>query len=330
MHSIRYIARVSWLILWPIVRLHSADAPPLPPPREAIAPFPSVAAFASANNIPIEGLDLSTAGGPGRDGDRVTALVTLREGKSSRQWLTHFQVSTLTEKERAATKGTIVNLSTNGRVHRFSSAANLPFEIRAVGPFTVDQKSPPADQHARTLMSPDFLALGFDRHCRVMLRVIANPPKENGNPVGLSEPDERVVVGMDPALSALFDVIEKTPGLREVLWAITDKPSAFSVIKRGGKITPSFALGMQSYEELQSYPGWSAPGPIYRFSPGIAFNGQPALVCSLFVTSPRPPLLITAGVIGLVAERPGKDDRHLDIRILATHRGPAQPARKTD
>jgi hypothetical protein len=331
MASIRHLTRVSWLILWPVACLDCADASPLPPPPEAIIPFRSVAAFASAHNIPMEGFDLSNADGPGREGDTVTALIALREGKLSRQWLTHFQVSKPTDKERASTTKEVFEMTTNGRVHRFSASADLPLEIRTAGPFTVIGKSQPADQRARTRISPDYLSLGFDRHCRLVLQFASHPQKENATPPVLSEQDERVVVGVMPALLAFFKAVENTPGLREVLWAITDKPSAWSVVKRGGKIEPGIDLGMQSYEEIKSYPGWSAPGlPIYRLSPVISLNGQPALVCSLFVTSPRPPLLITAGIIGLVAERPDRDDRHLDIRILATRRAPAQPAPKTD
>ena len=312
---------------WPFVLLHAA---PLPPPQAATPMLPVVAEFAASHAFPVADFEVAPEDGPGRERDLLTTLVTLRDGKSSRQWLIRFQISPLTEKEQATTVKTTVTMNLNqGRLHRFEAGASLALDIHTIGPFVAEQKSAPKEMRARARISPDLLTIGLDRSSRAMLANLAaiqDRKKSGAAVVVLSEADERANVAFFPALMAFMNGVQETPGLRDILWAMIEKPSAWSIIKQGGKIVLSLSLGGDdSVAALDRYPGWSAPGwPLYRMSPVLTLNGQPALFCSLFVTTPRPPLLITAGIIGIVAETPGHADRHLDIRILASRRGPAK------
>jgi hypothetical protein len=277
-------------------------------------------------------------------------LVTFREGSRSKQWLTEFRIAMPTKKEIADNPQRTVTLSTeNGHTYRFGTGVPLALDIHTVGPFTEGQKLPEIEKHARVFISPDFLGLGLERSCRAMIKWRAKEsstertkrePKgamirlgvEEASAVStkdtsasgpktaiLSEEDERDLSGSGPALVGFFEGVQNTPGLREILWEIADKPSIWSVIKHGGKVNASLKSG--SDFALVEPAGWVLPGlSLSRFPINIALNETPTLRCTLLVTSPRPPLLTCAGIIGIAAEPPGNSDKRLDIRIIAAHR----------
>lgn len=124
---------------------------------------------------------------------------------------------------------------------------------------------------------------------------------------------------MFPALITFFMGVQNTPGLREILWDVTELPSVWSVLKHGGKVNPGFNIE----EDIAAVePGaWTMPDrSLYRMGIALSLNEQPALRISLTVTSPLPPLLTTAGIVGIVAQPPGKKDKRMDLRVVAAHR----------
>jgi len=114
--------------------------------------------------------------------------------------------------------------------------------------------------------------------------------------------------------------VQSTPGLSEILWDISEMPSVWPIVKHGGKISPGFNFG----EDVGELPptSWTVPGrQLYHMGLAVSLNDQPTLRATLVVTSPRPPLLNTAGIIGILARPPaGGPDKRLDIQILAAHR----------
>jgi hypothetical protein len=41
------------------------------------------------------------------------------------------------------------------------------------------------------------------------------------------------LIARSPVLPFVAEAIEKTPGLREILWDIVEKPSVWSIVRRG-------------------------------------------------------------------------------------------------
>jgi hypothetical protein len=308
---------------------------------------PIVASFGREHKFPLDGIRLLDSTGPARVGDTVTVLITMRKSMVTKQWLAQFTIAEPTEKERAANPPRGFTLhADSGRTFQFSATASLALDIRIAGPFSPTTQPPSAEQHARTLISPDFLSLGLDEACRTMLalkesRRAKNAPAESPsssapvsgtnpqskNPSTLSEGEERAMLGFAPALVAFLEGIQKTPGLREILWEMIEKPSVWSVIKHRGRVDMTLNIDSDAIASVEKIP-WVPAGPaVFRMSPNIMLNQQPAIYCSLFVTTPQPPLLTTAGIVGLVATSPGSKPRRLDIQIVDAHR-PVETAKK--
>lgn len=62
-------------------------------------------------------------------------------------------------------------------------------------------------------------------------------------------------------------------------------------------------------------------GDGYRLPLTILVNDDPALDCSVFVTEPRSPLNVGAGVVSIVGVRPGEREPAVTLRLLAARRG---------
>jgi len=293
----------------------------------ALPPQSEVVTFARAHDIPLEGIEAPSLSEKARYGDAFTALVTLREGKTQRQWLTRFAVVERNAEERKQTISETVTMTMAGRETKFTATRDMALAIKTAGPFVAGKKSPPSEKEARALTSPAFLQLGFDRVCRTLAQLASTGGSTTASPAAaaektpeLSEEQMRSFAGLFPTLTAFFGSIEKTPGLREILWDVVDKPSLWSLAKHRG-ITPGFNLNGAMGDSVDP-AGWGVVTgtSLFQFGFELQLNGEPALLCTLFVTSPKPPLLASAGVLGIVAESPDRKKR-LDIRVLAAQRG---------
>jgi hypothetical protein len=298
-----------------------------PAPTE---PAPLLAAAAATAQAPLTLVTIAGAGNA-RVGDEVTASVVLRDGARTRHWLVHLRIAEPTSKEIAAhPPQTRTMTATSGRVYSFATGGGLAVDIQTLGPAEAGQTRPPAVKRARAFVSPDLLAIGLDQSCRAMLQLAADHKTDAPGAQKLSESDERAVLGFFPALMTFFQTVEKSPGLRDILWDLIEKPSVWSFVKRRG-IDLGLQLGDNSVA-IAALPAWQGPAlPQYRMSFELKINDVPAVECSLFVTQPIPPLLTTAGIIGIVAQPPGKPEKQLEIRLVGSRRGPAEsgPARRS-
>lgn len=289
----------------------------VPPPAVEI---PAALAHAAAGqHVPLT-LAPEAGTGSARVGDEVAALVSLREGSRLRHWLIHLRIAEPTAREIAAhPTRTQTMTATSGRTYTFATGGGIAVDILTLGPLEAGKARAPGAKRARTIVSPDLLAIGLDQSCRAMLQLAADHKTDAAGSRPLSEPEERAVLGFFPALMTFFQTVEKTPGLRDIMWDLIEKPSVWSFIKRRG-----FDLGLQLGDNSiapAALPGWSGPAqPQYRMSFELKFNGVPSVECSLFVTQPAPPLLTTAGIIGIVAQPPGKPEKQLDIRVVGSRR----------
>jgi len=304
-------------------RAASLSAPEAP---AIITPLANVAAYAAGHEIAIEGMEIGASAAAVRPGDSLTALVSFREGKRSKQWLIQFQVAVPTAQEIKdhPPSSMWAKSDTSGRTYQFGAGVPLALDIRTVGPFVEGKDAPDAEKNTRAFVSPDFLGLGLDRNCESIVRWSAEQALTKAGhsppPTALSEDEERVFFGALPALATFFQGVQNTPGLREILWEITDKPSLWSIVKRGGKVDTKLNFG----DEVAAVEpaGWVPTGlPFFRSSVMVDLNEQRALRCVLLVTTPRPPLLATAGIVGIAAEPPNNKNKRLDVRIVAARRG---------
>ena len=124
------------LLAWPLAVL-AAEKSPSPPAElpALIPPQPALVAYAATHGIPLDGLDASPGPAAATPGDSVTALVTLREGQTGKQWLVHLEIATPTEKERAENSPIVPVIGVNGHNYKFSAGAPLALDIRTAGPF---------------------------------------------------------------------------------------------------------------------------------------------------------------------------------------------------
>ena len=205
----------------------------------------------------------------------------------------------------------------------FSNAHRVALDIQTTGPFSSSHPgNAPATKPARTMISPDLLGLGLDQSCRASIKWFRNStgvaPKEK--PPAPSPEEQRALVGFFPALMAFFEAVEKTPGLRDILWDIVEKPSVWSILRRGGRVDTGidFKETPSLIEARAEKP--ATAGDVFRMPLKLALNDQPALRCALIVTAPRPPLLTCAGIIGIDADPPEGSAKHLTIRLVASRR----------
>jgi hypothetical protein len=68
---------------------------------------------------------------------------------------------------------------------------------------------------------------------------------------------------------------------------------------------------------------------MYAFPFALQLSKKPALVCQLAVVAPAPPLLTSAGIVGLAAQRPDGKGPHLMIQLLAARCASDRSGEKT-
>ncbi|HVS52281.1 MAG TPA: hypothetical protein VHD62_07990 [Opitutaceae bacterium] len=351
-----------WLAGWLVASfatIAAAEQAPVGVPL-FVAPLPAVVAFAAAQKIPLEKIDLAAARvNEPAPGDSVTALVTLDESGRQRQWLIQLTAVKLspTEQrdiERAKSKLTIEMFTSIGTDVRINSAP-YPIEARTIGPFSSEQPATAASSHkppekrARALVIGGFLGLGLDRFCtaapvlrhttdqvdgaaqkldwRAALKPFPDDVVAKNRPLaaaaGITPEDERSVFAGPLALRAFFNVAQKTPGLQEILLELLDKSSlAWSMLTHNGELKPDFVPDFAKIGAPFDSKWWGPDlPPACRCPLLILLNEKPSLETELIVTTPRPPLLNCGGVLGLVVAPVGNKTKQLTIRVLAGRRG---------
>lgn len=334
------------------VHLVAADATPKTPPPipsfRQLAPLASVQAAAQAAQIALDGIAPPVEQTILSEGDTVTALVSLTSGAKLQQWLIALTAVQPTEKEKQQRDQAIVFHTSSGHELRFESEP-AALAIQSIGPLTgadAGRKASTAStvKRARTRVAADFLALGLDRPPAMAERTKKKREEDPSLPsggleigmkpfppdviertrvtteaVGITEADERALIGSILALIEFFQIASKTSGLQEVVMSVIDVPW-WSIIRSGGKM-PGLNFELVGNQPRIEAKPWALPTPsdIWAVPFVLHLNGKPALVCQLAVTAPRPPLLPCAGIIGLAASRPDGKGPILTLQIVAAH-----------
>jgi hypothetical protein len=133
----------------------------------------------------------------------------------------------------------------------------------------------------------------------------------------LTAGQERALMGSIPALLSYFDIVQNTPGLSDILYEIVDLPSAWSLVRNAGIKSIGLRFGKGAGESSAALWGLAGSAAVYDFPLFLELNEQRALNLKFVVTSPNPPLLACAGVVGMFAEHPVDTEKYLTLRIVS-------------
>jgi hypothetical protein len=304
---------------------------PVVPELRRVAALPVAAEAAAKAGVPFAGIAPDEARTGLHKGDSVTALVTHIDGGKTRQWIVFLKANPPEETEKTEPPAGLTMYSTSGRELRIPGKANA-IAIRVLGPFSesLNGSKKAKDRWSGALVNETYLELGLDRACALMMRLEklartmeGKMPENFGigfgtrpfpveqrdanravmDQLGITEEDERALMGSFPAMVSFFHVILQTQGLDEILRSVVDI-SWVSLIKSGGNLVPNFQY-LNPFTELPAGEwGLSKQERCYSLKFQLSLNGKPALNCQMAVTSARPPLLTSAGIVGLAAQRP--------------------------
>jgi hypothetical protein len=325
-----------------------------PPDFRQMPALPRVRQAAVATQTPLAGLAVGADDSGLAPGDGVTVLVTHTEGGELKQWIVAIEAVAPTEKEKKAPERGARFFSSSGYEFRFGSTRAV-LELKVVGPLGPGEAGAkaktPEVKRRRVGVGADFLGLGLDRVPATYLRAkairagnpelppgqlqIGNrpfPPELAGErrraaeAAGYTEADERAMIGGVLALLEFFQITLRTPGLQDVLKSVLDLPW-WSIVTSGGKMPAMNFDGLSFARELAAET-WGLPATekVYASPYLLRLNGEPALLFQLAVTAPRPPLRVSAGIVGLAAGRPDGKGPVLTLQVVASHRAPVSTA----
>lgn len=327
------------------------EASPAIDPLKPITPFPSLVAFASARQIPLSGIALSDKAPPSHPGDTVTLLFTLYRDGRSRQWLVQVTEDDLTAAERAKPSPEAVIHTSTGQTFNY---AHSPAALRVsfTGPFAASdpaagsQSSPPqASKTGRALVNRESLRQGMSDYCRSALAIsariesiglkekdlffsgggavptpeIIEKGRRSAAQFGLTADEERLAFSVYFSLTTFFSAATEVAACREVIEEVIDKPSFWSIARNLGVRTDFNYLWTKV--RLTSPPA-DVADPVYTLPVLLYLNGKPGVKATLAVTTPKPPLQTSAGIVALCAEHPKQPDRQLFVRVLSSRSGP--------
>lgn len=309
---------------------------------------PRTAAIAERANFILQRVAPATEDIPPRAGDQATALVVLTSltGKSPTSiWMIRLQLQPASNatpsKERETTQYT-----NTGEKFTFRSA-QTPMLLETLGPIQkdTDATKPMPVRTAKITASTDYLGLDLHRWANVLGKIRFSAQKSGlslstrdkpfpakdikvqkplADAAELSPDDLRSFAGSLPALTEFLRIVQRTPDLQSILYQVIEKPSVFDVLSSGGDKSLRFQFiggGSSAGAEL-----FWPDDPKHAFGL-LMFNleiyGKPILQVALHVAPPRPPLQVSAGIVGITAWAPEKPDKVIIVRVMSALTGPA-------
>lgn len=298
-----------------------------------LPPSPAVVAAAKRHQIPITGLDTPSGTNELQPGDTATVLVTFFQKKKQTQWLLHLEAAAL-DPAKATNKPVTFSVgSAFGPPMKFRSRP-YPVRLRMAGPFATTgpvQQSKAELKVEQFSVNQDFLALGLDDAAAVLHRwsKITNfSGRVTSKAMVALKPnleEQRALSATFPALISYFEIIQHTKGLEELLRKLVELPSLWSIVKHRG-----IHLNLTFHDKVLPWPAvaedWNLEpaARAHHFPWLMQLNGEPSLKITLVTASPRPPLLICGGVVGVLAEKIGDEETYMTLRLLSVGRKKGQ------
>ena len=287
---------------------------------------PALVTEANLKHIPIDGFDVRSKTNRLDAGDSASVLVTFFQKKKQMQWLLYLEAAALDPAKATNKPMTFTVRSAFGPPIKFKSKP-YPVKLRMFGPYDVagPAKQPKAKETAaRFSVNEDFLALGLDQAAALLYRwsKVTNFNKGVSSKALLAMSptleEQRALSATFPALISYFEIVQHTEGLEDLLRKLIELPSLWSIIKHRG-IEMSLGFNDKVLPSPADPGSWNleAPASAYHFPWLMRLNGEPALNITLVTTSPRSPLLICGGVVGVLAEKIGDHETYMTMRILS-------------
>jgi hypothetical protein len=314
--------------------LLGADGPAkIPLKLTPIPACPAVVTAAKPHHIALDGMTGSPHTNGLRPGDAASVLITFVEKKKQTQWLLEVEATTPDPTKPKAKPAKFTVGSSFGPPMKFESKP-APVNLQMLGPFgAAGWKKPPKPEVAKAqfFLNEDFLALGLDEAAASMHRwskTVDFTKEVTSKELMAVKPtpaEQRAVCGTFPALISYFEIVQHTDALSDLLYKLVDLPSLWSIIKhRGVDVNLTFGNGLAP--SVADPVDWNLPAsaPVYYFPWLVLLNGQPALKITLVTTSPRPPLLICGGVVGVLLEKIGDDETYMTMRLISAGGGESE------
>jgi hypothetical protein len=310
-----------------------------PPDPTLTPPWPAIVALAESNRLPLSGLDRFADGADLNSGDFVTVLFTFTKDGKRKQWLAELRAGEVTVGPESADRSAIHQTiyTSSGLKFEFTSRT-AALALRMFGPCepNADRAKPVAEKDAQIGVHSDFLHAGFDAPMAITLRVatakipfpylISSSPfsperiadgKVIAQKAGLTLVEEKAFAASGPALDEFLGIAQHTPGLKELVFEIIDLPPPWAWLGSGNT---GFFFEPPNIVRLDG-ERWGIPGTPVYYSPFTYWlKGHAAMKGAFYFTSPQPPLLTCAGILGLEVSSPKHPEKTLELRVLAARR----------
>ena len=318
----------------------------------ALEVAPSTEAIAMRQGYVLRGIQTGIADTKPQAGDTVTALVQLASFDSKRppsQWIIRLQLAANISTDSSQGKSNNFTEYTNtGEKFTFHfEQAGMKLEtLGPIKPETRPDRLLPV-RHHEISVATDFLSLDLCRAAQVIQRISSQPREKVGWTLTVSSsafPDEEVnqqrpraaalnltadelrsFSGSLPALMQFLDIVRNTPDLQEILFQVLDKPSLIDVFRNGASRSIHFEFrggsGQVNGQDIFWPDTKQQDFGVLKFD--LVVFKKPVLTVVLYMTTPRPPLLVTAGIVGVVAFKPKPDmaDKFVVVRVLSAAAG---------
>ena len=319
-----------------------------------LQPASNTEAIATRAGFVLQGIQTGAPEAEPQAGDTVTALVELMtlDGKQRpTQWIIQLQLAQKISTDSDDRKPyEWIEFTNTGDKFVFHSDQTT-MKLESLGPIKADTKPdhPVEIKRQEIFVATDFLSLDLSRAAQVIGRVSGQPKEDNNlslqvgpksfpdsevnvqrpraTALKLTSDDLRSFSGSLPALKQFLDIMRSTPDLQDILYQVLDKPSLIDVLRSGATTSINFnflggrhAPGREIFWPEAKHEDFSElTFELYVFK-------KPVLLVTLFVTTPRPPLLVSAGIVGIVAFKPKAEmsDKVVVVRVLSATAG-SQP-----
>jgi len=272
-------------------------------------------------------------------------LFTLFENGHSRQWLAEIKVVLLTDEERRAKPREEVMYSGTGKEFHLGSAP-AAFALRMFGPLrdtdvAVQSSEAVPEKRARFLVQEDFLSFGYDRFGELILRLrtLGQEPwlginkgrfsekdiawgKRWVETTGFTPEDELICVKQAFALVEFLKIAQRNPGFKEIVEATIEIPSIWSVLRTRKLVGVHFDYDWKNVQRFDGETFGLESSKVYTLPFSLTMFGNLVAKGTWYATAARPPLLASAGVVGLIVGPPDHKEKYLELHVIAARNAP--------
>ena len=123
------------------------------------------------------------------------------------------------------------------------------------------------------------------------------------------------------ALVEFLKIAEHTPGLKDIAVATVDVPSIWSAVRRWN-FSGGIDFDFKNVQRLDGQAYGLESSNVYTLPFSLTMFGKHFAKGTWFATAARPPLLASAGVVGLIVGPPDHKEKYLELHVIAARNAP--------